>query len=74
MHDYVKLFKLGAHHFLTLTLCIALFERDYTEPLECQREYACSLPPALVAALPEHHHETRARKQVNLYEGRMAKL
>jgi len=26
-HDYVKLFELGAHHFLTLTLFIALFER-----------------------------------------------
>ena len=39
-HDYVKLFELGAHHFLTLTLCIALFERDYPEPLGFQREYA----------------------------------
>ena len=36
-HDYVKLFELGAHHFLTLTLCIALFERDYAEPLGFQR-------------------------------------
>src|SRR5919204_599949 len=32
-HDYVKLFELGAHPFLTLTLFIALFERDYAEPL-----------------------------------------
>jgi hypothetical protein len=39
-HDYVKLFELGAHPFLTLTLCIALFERDYAEPLAFQREYA----------------------------------
>src|SRR5690348_9855739 len=39
-HDYVKLFELGAHHFLTLTLFIALFERDYAEPLGFQREYA----------------------------------
>ena len=39
-HDYVKLFEQGAHHFLTLTLCIALFERDYAEPLGFQREYA----------------------------------
>lgn len=39
-HDYVKLFELGAHHFLTLTLFIALFERDYAEPLAFQREYA----------------------------------
>ena len=43
MHDYVKLFELGAHHFLTLTLCIALFERDYEEPLGFQREYARNL-------------------------------
>jgi hypothetical protein len=42
-HDYVKLFELGAHHFLTLTLFIALFERDYTEPLGFQREYAQKL-------------------------------
>ena len=39
-HDYVKLFELGAHPFLTLTLFIALFERDYAEPLAFQREYA----------------------------------
>ena len=39
-HDYVKLFELGAHNFLTLTLFIALFERDYAEPLGFQREYA----------------------------------
>jgi hypothetical protein len=42
-HDYVKLFELGAHHFLTLTLFIALFERDYEEPLGFQREYARKL-------------------------------
>ncbi len=42
-HDYVKLFELGAHHFLTLTLFIALFERDYVEPLGFQREYARKL-------------------------------
>jgi hypothetical protein len=42
-HDYVKLFELGAHHFLTLTLFIALFERDYDEPLAFQREYARKL-------------------------------
>jgi hypothetical protein len=39
-HDYVKLFELGAHPFLTLTLFIALFERDYEEPLGFQLEYA----------------------------------
>ncbi len=42
-HDYVKLFELGAHPFLTLTLFIALFERDYAEPLAFQREYAQKL-------------------------------
>ena len=39
-HDYPRLFELGAHPFLTLTLCIALFERDYGEPLGFQLEYA----------------------------------
>jgi hypothetical protein len=42
-HDYVRLFELGAHPFLTLTLFIALFERDYDEPLAFQREYAARL-------------------------------
>jgi hypothetical protein len=42
-HDYVKLFDLGAHPFLTLTLFIAMFERDYTEPLGFQKEYAVRL-------------------------------
>jgi hypothetical protein len=42
-HDYVKLFEFGAHPFLTLTLFIALFERDYGEPLGFQREYARKL-------------------------------
>jgi len=39
-HDIPKLFELGAHTFLTLTLFIALFERDYAEPLGFQLEYA----------------------------------
>ena len=39
-HDHVKLFELGAHPFLTLTLFIAMFERDYDEPLGFQLEYA----------------------------------
>jgi hypothetical protein len=42
-HDYVTLFELGAHNFLTLTLFIALFERDHAEPLAFQREYAARL-------------------------------
>jgi hypothetical protein len=39
-HDYPKLFELGAHPFLTLTLFIAMFERNYAEPLAFQKEYA----------------------------------
>ncbi|MBB4932366.1 hypothetical protein F4561_003186 [Lipingzhangella halophila] len=39
-HDYPALFELGAHPFLTLTLFIAMFERDYDEPLGFQKEYA----------------------------------
>jgi hypothetical protein len=42
-HDYPQLFRLGAHNFLTLTLFIALFERDHDEPLGFQREYAARL-------------------------------
>ena len=34
-HDHVELFRLGAHPFLTLTLFIAMFERDHG-PLEYQ--------------------------------------
>jgi hypothetical protein len=36
--DHVKLFELGAHPFLTLTLFIAMFERDHG-PLEYQKAY-----------------------------------
>ena len=42
-HDYVTLFELGAHNFLVLTLFIALFERDYDEPLAFQKLYARNL-------------------------------
>ena len=38
-HDYPKLFELGAHPFLTLTLFIGMFERDHP-PLGFQTEYA----------------------------------
>ena len=41
--DHVKLFEMGAHPFLTLTLFIAMFERDYDEPLGFQLEYARKL-------------------------------
>lgn len=37
-HDHVALFEMGAHPFLTLTLFIALFERDHG-PLEYQVAY-----------------------------------
>ena len=39
-HDHVALFAMGAHPFLTLTLFIAMFERDHDEPLGFQLEYA----------------------------------
>jgi hypothetical protein len=42
-HDHVRLFELGAHPFLTLTLWIAMFERDAAEPLAMQRDYAARL-------------------------------
>jgi hypothetical protein len=42
-HDYPALFELGAHPFLTLTLFIAMFERDHEEPLGFQLEYARKL-------------------------------
>jgi hypothetical protein len=42
-HDHVSLFAMGAHPFLTLTLWIAMFERDHTEPLAMQLDYAAKL-------------------------------
>ncbi|MFJ9387854.1 hypothetical protein ACIRON_03485 [Nocardioides sp. NPDC101246] len=42
-HDQVRLFALGAHPFLTLTLWIAMFERDFDEPLGMQLDYARKL-------------------------------
>ena len=53
-HDHVALFELGAHPFLTLTLFIARFERDYDEPLGYQLRYGealkhLSLPYADIA-------------------------
>jgi hypothetical protein len=42
-HDHVALFELGAHPFLTLTLWIAMFERDFEEPLGMQLDYAARL-------------------------------
>ncbi|GAB3068609.1 hypothetical protein [Nocardioides zeae] len=42
-HDHVALFEMGAHPFLTLTLWIAMFERDHPEPLAMQLDYAARL-------------------------------
>jgi len=42
-HDHVALFDLGAHPFLTLTLWIAMFERDFEQPLGMQLDYAAKL-------------------------------
>jgi hypothetical protein len=42
-HDNIALFELGAHPFLTLTLWIAMFERDFDEPLGMQLDYAAKL-------------------------------
>jgi hypothetical protein len=42
-HDHIKLFELGAHPFLTLTLFIAMFERDNAEPLEYQKAFGLRL-------------------------------
>jgi hypothetical protein len=41
--DHVALFQMGAHPFLTLTLWIAMFERDFPEPLSMQRDYGARL-------------------------------
>ncbi|MFY1622631.1 hypothetical protein ACN261_24700 [Micromonospora sp. WMMD723] len=42
-HDHVRLFALGAHPFLTLTLFIAMFERDHAEPMAYQKQYGLRL-------------------------------
>jgi hypothetical protein len=40
--DHVTLFRMGAHPFLTLTLFIAMFERDHG-PLEYQKAYGAAM-------------------------------
>lgn len=45
-HDYVALFEMGAHFFLSLTIFIALYDEDYMHrsgPLSFQREFAAKL-------------------------------
>jgi hypothetical protein len=41
-HDHLALFMMGAHPFLTLTLFIAMFERDHG-PLEYQKAYGAAM-------------------------------
>jgi hypothetical protein len=52
-HDYVKLFELGAHPFLFLTLFIAMFERDYPEPLAFQRKFGADLAARFTLPYPD---------------------
>ncbi|RZU31935.1 hypothetical protein [Blastococcus saxobsidens] len=47
-HDHVTLFRMGAHPFLTLTLFIAMFERDHG-PLEYQQAYGRAMAEAGIA-------------------------
>ncbi len=45
-HDFVKLFEMGAHFFLSLTIFIALYDEEYMEregPLAFQRHFAKEL-------------------------------
>jgi hypothetical protein len=54
-HDYVALFEMGAHFFLTLTIMIALYDEDYVAvsgPLAFQREYAAKLSHWLGQSYP----------------------
>jgi len=54
-HDYVKLFELGAHFFLTLTIFIAIYNDDYEQvsgPLAFQLEYASKLSHWLGKSYP----------------------
>src|SRR5690606_24066779 len=66
-HDYPRLFELGAHPFLTLTLFIAMFERDYDEPLGSQLAYArelshTTLPHPDIATRRARRRDTRVRR------------
>ena len=45
-HDYVALFEMGAHFFLSLTIFIALYDEEWVKksgPLSFQREFARKL-------------------------------
>lgn len=44
--DYVRLFEMGAHYFVTLQVFMGLFDADFearSGPLSFQREYAVNL-------------------------------
>ena len=56
-HDHAALFDMGAHPFLNLTLWIAMFERDHTEPLAMQLDYAAKLAHA-TQPYPDISHVT----------------
>lgn len=54
-HDYARLFELGAHFFLSLTIFIAIYDDDYAAkagPLAFQREYAQKLSHWLGKSYP----------------------
>ncbi|WP_108610645.1 hypothetical protein [Aminobacter sp. MSH1] len=45
-HDYVALFEMGAHFFLSLTIFVALYDEEYmtrSGPLAFQREFGAKL-------------------------------
>jgi hypothetical protein len=45
-HDYVALFEMGAHFFLSLTIFIGIYDDEWTNkygPLSFQREFAARL-------------------------------
>lgn len=45
-HDYVRLFEMGAHFFLNLTIFVGIYDEPYMErdgPLAFQREFARKL-------------------------------
>ena len=47
-HDYVALFEMGAHFFLSLSIFIGIYDDEWTHkhgPLSFQREFAARLQP-----------------------------
>jgi hypothetical protein len=51
-HDHLALFEMGAHPFLTLTLFIAMFERDHG-PLEYQIGYGAAMKERFSLPYPD---------------------